>query len=453
MNSIGEGPYFNKKEKVETFETKEDTEKVHRTIILPDGTYGTQIISSKDVVKPKTLSGLRKLLTETEEVDYYLTTIIAKSLTKLLFKIQDSKRETYKQNILLVLCGIVQIRTYPRRSRNLNEFSELPFSIDPENFEQVVHCIQTITNLESFEWVSSGIELYQNTQTEVKKQEESNTEAFFTQPDDIIAVKQLRGKEGISDMDFTDDTVYKSLFDEEVDDFATKLSNVRTLTGLDDVVYVECSLKMNHYDITIDFGIYNRSNDTVKNLTLELAVEGELKLVEKPQTVNLAPFQSVNLKASAKVSSTEAGVIFGSLTYDTQRGGNVNVITLNEIVIDTIEYIYPATCTDAVFRKMWQEFKFETSVSINSKPKDLIEFVKEIANKSNMQVLTPDGILKCSENFLVCNLYAKSKFNEDALMNVSVEKNDEGINGNIRIRAKNEGMSRCLGERLSVITR
>ena len=184
-----------------------------------------------------------------------------------------------------------------------------------------------------------------------------------------------------------------------------------------------------------------------------MAVEGELKLVEKPQVANVAPMQSVNLRALVKVNSTEAGIIFGNLTYDTQRGGNVKIIPLNEIVIDTIEYIYPVLCTDSAFRKMWQEFKWENPIAVNSPCNDLIEFAKSISSKSNMQLLSPESIMRCSDSFLVCNLYAKSRFNEDALMNISIEKNDEGITGSIRIRAKSEGMAKCLGERISLLTR
>lgn len=452
LNAIGEGPYFNKKEKVEVYESKEDTEKVHRTIILPDGTYGTQIISAKEVVRPKNLSGLRKILTETEEVDYYLITVIAKSLSKLFLKIKPLEKEEYKQEILMVLCGMVQIRTYPRKSRSASEFSEVPFSIDADNFEQVLHCIRSISELDDSEWIKGGLGLYESTQTENKKVEESTTETLMTQPDDIIAVKQLRGKEGISDMDFSDDTVFKSLFEEIPDDFAARLNNVRTLTGLDDVVYAECSLKSNHYDIVLDFAVHNRSTDTIKNLALEIAVEGKLKLVEKPQIANIGPLQMVKLKALVKVNSTEAGVIFGNLTYDTQRGGNVKIIPLNEIIIDTIEYICPLHCSEGAFRKMWQEFKWENPVVINSTFTDLIDFVKMVSDKSNMQILTPENVMRCSDHFLVCNFYAKSRFNEDALMNISIEKAPQGIIGNIRIRAKTEGMAKCLGEKIELIT-
>ena len=202
------------------------------------------------------------------------------------------------------------------------------------------------------------------------------------------------------------------------------------------------------FDISLDFGVYNRINETLKNVTIEIAVEGELKFVEKPQIVNIGALQNVALKASVKVNSTEAEIIFGNLTFDTARGHNVKVISLNEIVIDTIEYIYPATCSDSNFRKMWQEFKWEFPVSVASAMNDVEVFVKKIACNANMQILTPESVRRCSEDFLVCNLYAKSKFNEDVLMIISAERGNSGITRNVRIRAKSEGMAKCLGQRI-----
>ena len=154
---------------------------------------------------------------------------------------------------------------------------------------------------------------------------------------------------------------------------------------------------------------------------MELAVEGELKLVENPQIVNIGPGQLVPLKACVKVNNTEARVIFVNLTNDTARGGNVKVISLYEILVDTIENIYPASCSDNFFRKMLQEFKWEHPVALTSTCTRLEDFVKKIADKSNMQILITDRVLKCSQNFLACNIYAKSRFNEDSLMNLSLE--------------------------------
>lgn len=55
------------------------------------------------------------------------------------------------------------------------------------------------------------------------------------------------------------------------------------------------------------------ADDTLQNCTLELATLGDLKLVEKPQPVVLAPRDFCNIKANVKVASTENGIIFGNI--------------------------------------------------------------------------------------------------------------------------------------------
>ena len=57
----------------------------------------------------------------------------------------------------------------------------------------------------------------------------------------------------------------------------------------------------------------NQTSDTLQNCTLELATLGDLRLVEKPQPVVLAPNDICNIKANVKVASTENGFIFGNI--------------------------------------------------------------------------------------------------------------------------------------------
>lgn len=40
-----------------------------------------------------------------------------------------------------------------------------------------------------------------------------------------------------------------------------------------------------------------------------------------------------------------------------------NVVILNDIHVDIMDYIVPATCTDLEFRQMWLEFEWENKVS------------------------------------------------------------------------------------------
>jgi coatomer subunit beta len=59
-------------------------------------------------------------------------------------------------------------------------------------------------------------------------------------------------------------------------------------------------------------------------------------------------------------------------------------------------------------------------------------------------------------NFLAANLYARSVFGEDALVNVSVEKKEDAdgkISGYIRIRSKTQGIALSLGDRITAVQR
>lgn len=53
--------------------------------------------------------------------------------------------------------------------------------------------------------------------------------------------------------------------------------------------------------------------------------------------------------------------------------------------------------------------------------------------------------------FLSANLYAKSVFGEEALVNVSIEKQtDEKLSGYIRIRSKTQGIALSLGDKITL---
>lgn len=55
---------------------------------------------------------------------------------------------------------------------------------------------------------------------------------------------------------------------------------------------------------------------------------------------------------------------FCSTVYDVSGGsGDRNCVVLNDIHIDIMDYIVPASCTDSEFRQMWAEFEWENKVN------------------------------------------------------------------------------------------
>jgi len=156
-----------------------------------------------------------------------------------------------------------------------------------------------------------------------------------------------------------------------------------------------------------------------------------------------------------KVASTENGIIFGNIVYDVAGStSDRNVVVLNDIHIDIMDYIVPATCTETEFRSMWAEFEWENKVSVNTTLTNLSAYLTSLLASTNMKCLTPDKALEGECGFMAANLYAKSIFGEDALANVSLEKNmakpDSPVTGHIRIRAKSQGMALSLGDKINM---
>lgn len=209
------------------------------------------------------------------------------------------------------------------------------------------------------------------------------------------------------------------------------LSKVTQLTGFSDPVYAEALVHVNQYDIVLDVLVVNQTEDTLQNCTLELATMGDLKLVERPQPIVLAPRDFATIKGNVKVASTENGIIFGNIgkrerlyhrksgfaeyksrhrfaetrfrgftrsacsfaVYDVSgAGSDRSVVVLNDIHIDIMDYIVPATCTDAEFRQMWAEFEWENKVSVNTTLSDLREYLAHLLKSTNMRCLTPEKV-------------------------------------------------------------
>jgi coatomer subunit beta len=200
----------------------------------------------------------------------------------------------------------------------------------------------------------------------------------------------------------------------EVDNMSSKLSRIVQLTGFSDPVYAEVFVKINKFDIILDVLLVNQTPETLQNLSLEFATLGDLKLVERPTSQNVAAHSFLSVQATVKVSSADTGVIFGSIVYDRPGSAEQEIVILNDVHVDVMDYIQPANCTENQFRTMWTEFEWENKVHVNSKGQDgqltLREYLKKLMDQTNMACLTPEASLKGDCGFLSANLYAKSIF-------------------------------------------
>uniref|UniRef100_A0A5B6YY95 Coatomer subunit beta n=1 Tax=Davidia involucrata TaxID=16924 RepID=A0A5B6YY95_DAVIN len=454
----GEGQYASKNSQ----QVNSTTVSSRRPAILADGTYASQSAALETAMSPPTLvqgllasvGNLRSLILAG---DFFLGAVVACTLTKLVLRLEEVQRSKVEVNkeatqALLIMVSILQ----------LGQSSILPNPIDSDSYDRIVICIRLLCNtgdeirkiwLQSCR--QSFVKMLADKQFHETEEIKAKAQVSYAQPDDLIDFYHLKSRKGMSQLELEDEVQddLKRATGEFMKDGndANKLNRILQLTGFSDPVYAEAYVTVHHYDIVLDVTVINRTKETLQNLSLELATMGDLKLVERPQNYTLAPESSKQIRANIKVSSTETGVIFGNIVYETSNVLERNVVVLNDIHIDIMDYISPATCADVAFRTMWAEFEWENKVAVNTVIQDEKEFLNHIIMSTNMKCLTPPSALEGECGFLAVNLYAKSVFGEDALVNVSIEKQADGkLSGYIRIRSKTQGIALSLGDKITL---
>ncbi|KAG5244510.1 coatmer beta family protein [Salix suchowensis] len=90
-------------------------------------------------------------------------------------------------------------------------------------------------------------------------------------------------------------------------------------------------------------------------------------------------------------------------------------------------------------------------VAVNTIIQSEKDFLDHVIKSTNMKCLTAPSALDGDCGFLAANLYAKSIFGEDALVNISIEKQADGkLSGYIRIRSKTQGIALSLGDKITL---
>lgn len=438
------------------------TTTVTKNIVLSDGTYAsvtsTETIGGSNLEAEK-LPHLRKLVSSG---DILLGTVACVTLTKMALR-ANKEVNRLTMGALLTIAGVGKLAELKRGTR---------VGVHADCLDRLTHCCRVLLDPVLQErmkpiFLKSCQQAYSNLVAKQKavktKASEADKKGRASNPDDLIQFRQLRSQavQGGIEVDLMDaDDISRAIGVDGSGQDSAKLRHVYQLTGYSDPVYAEASVTVHDYDIILEMLIINRTPNTLTNLTVELATMGDLKIVERPQSYTIGPLDERKLKANIKVSSTETGHIFGTIVFDNSSTAQKTYVNLNDIQLDIMDYIRPAECKSEDFRSMWAEFEWENKVAINTNIGDLQEFLTHIINNTNMTCIssplgentaTLDG-----SNFLAANLYARSVFGEDALVNVSVEKKEDSdgkLSGYIRIRSKTQGIALSLGDRITSVQR
>lgn len=443
--------------------------------VLADGTYATEsaltsqsaTAAKLEAVKAAQKPPLRQLILDG---DYYLASVLSSTLTKLVMRHSEISEDTARTNALraeamLIMISIIRV--------GQSQFVKAP--IDEDSIDRIMSCVRSLAELAQKKELETvfldDTRKAFRAMVQVEEQKRAAKDAVeraksAVQVDDVVSIRQLAKRTAGDGSDEIELDLEKATGgDSAVEDLSSKLSRVVQLTGFSDPVYAEAYVKVHQFDIVLDVLLVNQTTETLQNLSVEFATLGDLKVVERPTTQNLSAHDFQNVQSTIRVSSTDTGVIFGNVVYDGPSSTESNVVILNDVHVDIMDYIQPAQCTETQFRTMWTEFEWENKVNINSKAKTLRDFLAQLMACTNMTCLTPEASMKGDCQFLSANLYARSVFGksfgltceaapvltfaagEDALANLSIEKEGEDgpVTGFVRIRSRSQGLALSLG--------
>lgn len=481
-SSVGEVPIIQSEvkklnaSKEENTEEEEVSTKHTGPVILPDGTYATENAfdsaeANKSISAEERDSRppMRRFILGG---DFYTASILATTIIKLILRFELVSKDAsiinaLKAESLLILVSIIRV----------GQSSFVEKKIDEDSSERILNAISILmdnSNSKENESVRKLLEVafldatksfFQSQVSRFKKNNAKrtavNTRKTAEAIDKSIIFRQFAGSESSNtNADSIEEDLILATQGERVNSssssVSSKLGKIIQLTGFSDPVYAEAYVTTNQFDVVFDVLLVNQTKDTLKNLHVQFATLGDLKIIDNPPSTNIVPHGFHKITVTVKVSSADTGVIFGNIIYDGGHGQDARYVILNDVHVDIMDYIKPSKTNDENFRTMWNAFEWENKISVNAELPTLHAYLEELVKGTNMGILTSEESLGEEDcRFLSCNLYAKSSFGEDALANLCIEKDPatNQIIGHVRIRSKGQGLALSLGDRVALIAK
>ncbi|SCU86976.1 LAME_0D08306g1_1 [Lachancea meyersii CBS 8951] len=444
-------------------------------VVLPDGTYATESAfaaaptESSASEEKESKPPLRRFVLSG---DFYTASVLATTIVKCVLRFEKSSQDgsvlnALKAEAMLILVSILRA----------GQSSLVEKRIDEDSAERIMIALSILMDQSSFEDAESKkllemayLEATKNSfeikiATEERESAKKNASALARTADPVdkaISFRQFAANDTHSTpIDTINEDLEKAINGDALNAIASnsvmsKLRKVVPLTGFSDPVYAEAYITNHQFDVVIDVLLVNQTKETLKNLHVQFATLGDLKIIDNPPNTNVVAHGFHRLTVTVKVSSADTGVIFGNIVYDGGHGEDARYVIMNDIHVDIMDYIKPAKTDDGTFRKMWNAFEWENKITVKSKLPTLHTYLEELVKGTRMGVLTPEEALGEKDcRFLSCNLYSKSTFGEDALANLCIEKDpvSDEVVGHVRIRSKGQGLALSLGDRVALIAR
>lgn len=145
-----------------------------------------------------------------------------------------------------------------------------------------------------------------------------------------------------------------------------RLEEVVPLSGANDPIYCECSVRVHEFHLTVHFRLVNCTSSPLFQITIDLISLGGIKLCERPQAITLQPFEQMTMSTSLRVDGTESGVIFGYLVF-VDRERTPGCLVLKNIEVDILNYVHPVIeMAEDEFRRKWRVSEWENRIVIST---------------------------------------------------------------------------------------
>ena len=370
-------------------ETKQKV--ITKTVILADGSYGTETIVVDDRKHANTDeqqdTNVRHPLRDfIESEEFFLCGVLSITLWKIIIKMKQKMNKSFRKmsvDSLIFFCSYIRIHQDNKK-------------FDPDNRNRIAFWVKVLSDInktpvlvlskiisgEGRKVLSSIIDrkIEQIEQRKLRKQDITRI-SNSVQPDELIQYRQFREQEqGEAGFQFdieSDLTLDSDFFSHKKTPEEGEVRNYQ-LTGLSDEIYVEAKLEIFQHNLNLTLLVVNRTKNTLPSVNVTLLTLGSIKLVSKLPTINLKGYSSETMSASLKVFNTENGGIYGYINYEAVKPVS---IPLDGIEIDFMDSLHPGYCTEIEFKKMWADYEWENKITVNTSITDIVEFNQIVMNK------------------------------------------------------------------------
>lgn len=426
-----------------------DLQPTTKTRVLADGTYVMDTAQADKA--PSSIPVLKKMLLAGHHA---VGASVALALTKLMLRDMGwdaAALNARKADVLLTVTAILRLGLSPQPAVPLDE----------DTYDRAMLCIQVLARPDAA--LADVLATHCHAAFKESLAAKSGPKTAVTPPDAPLQFRLQRPATLLVAPDYAQKDLERALHDSAATGsaprLASALSKVVQLTGFSDPVYAETYVHVHARDIVLDVLLVNQTDTTLTGLSLDLATSGDLKVVDKPAPLTLAPRGFATARLALKVCSTGNGLVYGALSYGSVEPKSV---ILAPIPIDIVDYIRPAQIDEAAFRSGWLVLEWENKIVIDpvavsaatGPASELKFFLDALLKACHLACITPAMGLADSGDYLAACMYARSVFSEDVLGNICLERSadPEGrvvVSGHVRLRSKTQGIAVALGDKIT----